>query len=396
MLDDSKSYYINELYFSREAASYLGISAQRLSQLVHDGKLIPVKRTAGCLLFSKEDLDLRKVEMNSIALRTTDKNRELNSSSIITPTRQEAISYFTIQSFLKYSDKRTSPVFDKLSETLNFSKELDQNGIVEISRFIKITPNELKSRYEEVKKSFFELQRDVIILKADDQKYPKLLKSVQDHPPFIFLRGNMELLNSTVISVVGSRKPSEQGSDKAYKISQLLGRSGIVVAAGLAKGIDTQAHKSAIDSGRPTIAVIGTPINRVYPRENKTLQERIVSSGGLVISQFGPNENIQRWFFPLRNGTMSAISRATVIVEAGETSGALKQADYAVKQGRLVFIPQSAFDNRQIKWPEKYIVKPGVYQFSKIKELLNTLNKNKILSDVVTAKGMEQLGLFEE
>ena len=158
-----------------------------------------------------------------------------------------------------------------------------------------------------------------------------------------------------------------------------MGRYNIVVASGLARGIDTQAHTAAVEHNNcMTISVIGTSLAKAYPAENSKLQE-LISEKGLVISQFAPSEKVQRWFFPMRNAVMSGISLATVVIEAGETSGALKQADYALKQKRYVFIPQSALDNDAIKWPRKYIQRPGAYSFRKINELLEKLQNVDIL-----------------
>lgn len=178
--------------------------------------------------------------------------------------------------------------------------------------------------------------------------------------------------------MVGTRTPSPDRREKAYKLSKLLGRFGIVVASGLARGIDTSAHTASIENGQPTIAVIGTPISKVYPRENEWLQ-RENSEKGLLVSQFPPSANVERWFFPMRNFVMSGISLATVVVEAGETSGALKQASYALKQGRFVFIPQSAINNPNIAWPKKYLTRKGVFKFAKIEELLSQLYTHSII-----------------
>lgn len=123
--------------------------------------------------------------------------------------------------------------------------------------------------------------------------------------------------------------------------------------------------------------MIGTPINQYYPKENKDLQIQI-EKNGLVVSQFPPCNAVNRWNFPTRNGVMSGISLATIIMEAGESSGALKQADYALKQGRDVLIPQSAIDNPLIQWPKKYVSK-GAHAFKTLKEVLQILNRNKLI-----------------
>ncbi len=179
------------------------------------------------------------------------------------------------------------------------------------------------------------------------------------------------MLKENIVSVVGSRTASKEGIEKAYRLSRYLGRAGIVVASGLARGIDTAAHTASLDYNYLTISVIGTPLTKVYPKENADLQRRI-GEAGLVVSQFPPSAPVQRWHFPMRNAIMSGISLATVIVEAGETSGALKQ-------NRLVFIPQSALDNENISWPKRYIKRKGAYKFSKLDELIIMLEKARII-----------------
>jgi DNA processing protein len=144
----------------------------------------------------------------------------------------------------------------------------------------------------------------------------------------------------------------------------------------LAKGIDVTAHSEALKNGYNTIAVIGTNLNQYYPAANKEVQ-LMIEKKGLVVSQFSPANKTQRWFFPMRNGVMSGLSLATVVMEAGETSGALKQADYALKQGREVLIPQSALKMESISWPEKY-VKKGAKVVTYPRDVLEILAESNI------------------
>lgn len=385
---------VNQLFFSKEAADYLGITPQRLNQLVKTKKLVPIKKSKGSMLFHISDLNERKAEnLNNSVLISTPiigaKDMTPKNTSVI----EKAIGYFVIQSFLNYSDKAAFPVFlDLVARGIDFCIPHSDDFEL-ISSKINIDKKLIKDRFDEVEKSFTTLlSPDVVILYKDHPDYPAHLRNTDIAPPFLFARGDLSLLANTVVSVVGTRKPTEEGKKRAFHLARLLGQSGIVVASGLANGIDTQAHSSALSHQYPTIAVIGTPICRVYPKENMELQERIARSG-LVLSQFAPNERVQRWFFPLRNGTMSGISKATVIVEAGETSGALKQADYALKQGRLVFIPQSALDNELISWPKKYVQKPGAMSFKTITELLFALQSEDIIKPSVDST--VQMELFE-
>lgn len=379
---------VKDLFFSKEAAEYLGISSQRLNQLVHAGQVIPIKKTPAGSLFLRQDLDERKRNLKTIAPElSTDKDHE--KIDLNTPFMHEVMNYYTIQSFFNYSDKKTEPIFKELSAEMDMQQKFSKL-IEKVSDRLKLNENDLQKAYRKVVKGFQSLSKGDMIIKKGMKDYPKLLAMTDEAPPYLFLRGNISLLKEKIVSVVGSRGASEDGLKKAHRLARHLGNAGIVVASGLARGIDTAAHRAAIEYHYPTIAVLGTPITRAYPKENEQLQ-RIISQEGLVVSQFPPSSQVQRWFFPMRNAVMSGISLATAIVEAGETSGALKQADYALKQKRLVFIPQSALDNKNISWPKKYIKREGASKFTRIEDLFVALEQAKIIPTIE-----EQMSLIDE
>lgn len=189
--------------------------------------------------------------------------------------------------------------------------------------------------------------------------YPQSLRDARHPVQCLYYRGELDLLSMPArVAVVGSRDASDDGVKRARKLAKCLVEDGVVVVSGLAKGIDTAAHTAAIDAGGQTIGVIGTPISESYPRENADLQERIAKEF-LLVSQV-PVIRYKRqtpyWnkiFFPERNATMSALTQATIIVEAGETSGSLTQARAAIHQGRKLFILDNCF-RRGLKWPERF------------------------------------------
>lgn len=190
-------------------------------------------------------------------------------------------------------------------------------------------------------------------------EYPEKLRDA-DHPvELLYYRGYWDLVYSRSVAIVGTRNPSPEGLARTRKLVRHLVAQGFTIVSGLAAGIDTEAHQTALDEGGRTIAVIGTPLSFAYPRTNASLQERI-GKDFLVISQVP----VKRWenqdhrwnrsFFPARNVTMSALTEATIIVEAGETSGTLIQARAALKQGRKLFILDSNFTKESITWPKKF------------------------------------------
>ncbi len=287
---------------------------------------------------------------------------------------RDAILYYTIQQYFNCNDKRTCQFIAQLDH-FNYRRGLLHN-ILYLSSQLCISEKDFYNTYLRVKESFKSLSEDVILVKKGDGIYSKLLAMIPTAPPYLFLKGNVHLLNEKSVSVVGSRNASLEALEKTEKLVKALVKRNIVVNAGLAKGIDTTTHKTALQNNGRTIAVIGTPINQYYPRENKELQLAI-EKHELIISQFPPCNKVYKWNFPLRNATMSGISIATIIMEAGERSGALRQADHCLKQGRDILIPHSLLYS-SLLWPRKYIQK-GAHTFKNLKEVLELINKSDIL-----------------
>jgi len=197
-----------------------------------------------------------------------------------------------------------------------------------------------------------------------DLEYPQVLKDAKNPIEVLYYQGNLDLLSSKSVSVVGTRNPTDEGRRRARKLARLLVDNGFTVMSGLADGIDTEAHKAAIAAGGKTISVIGTSLNEVYPKKNSDLQKRIAKEYLLVSQVPFYQYSLQdyrrnRGFFPERNKTMSALSKATIIVEAAETSGTLIQARAALQQGRKLFILKSCF-GRGLEWPERFLDKGAI------------------------------------
>ena len=209
-----------------------------------------------------------------------------------------------------------------------------------------------------------------------DLEYPTTLRDAKNPIEVLYYQGNLDLLSSEAVSVVGSRKPTDEGRRRARKIARLLVENDFTVMSGLATGIDTEAHQAAIEANGRTISVIGTALNEVYPKENTELQRQIAKEFLLVTQvpfyQYSMQDyRRNRGFFPERNKTMSALSQATIIVEASETSGTLIQARAALQQGRKLFILKSCFD-RGLEWPERFL-KRGAIKIEDGSEILEQL-----------------------
>lgn len=204
-----------------------------------------------------------------------------------------------------------------------------------------------------------------------DEDYPAQLREIHEIPPVLFYRGRLAS-DEPAVSVVGSRAASAQGLGIARALAEGLVQRGVSVVAGLAKGIDTAAHTATLEAGGRTVAVIGTGITRYYPAENRELQDRIARDG-LVLSQFWPDAPPRPHQFPMRNAVISGYGRATIIVEAGEESGARIQARQAVAHGRPVILMDSVVSAN--KWPHQLIGRPGVHVASSTREALTLVEK---------------------
>ena len=196
-------------------------------------------------------------------------------------------------------------------------------------------------------------------------EYPDKLRDAAHPVELFYYQGWWDLAFTRSVAVVGTRKPSREGLSRARRLVCSLVADEFTVVSGLAAGIDRVAHATAIDEGGRTIAVIGTPLSHTYPKENGDLQ-RYIAEHFLLISQVplrryeSQDYRHNRDFFPERNITMSALTEATIIIEAGETSGTLIQARAALRQGRKLFILDSSFRNRRLTWPAKLAEKGAI------------------------------------
>jgi len=191
-------------------------------------------------------------------------------------------------------------------------------------------------------------------------------------PKELYVAGELPIpLSSPRSAVIGSRKASSEGLKAASDIARTLARHGVIVVSGLAEGIDTSAHKATIEEGGHTIAVLGTPLDRVYPQKNLQLQE-VIMRHHLVISQFPIGHPTQPKDFVLRNRTMALISDASIIVEAGDTSGSLHQGWEALRLGRPLFIWRSIMNDSSLSWPKKMAMY-GAMELTDPEEVLDVL-----------------------
>lgn len=177
----------------------------------------------------------------------------------------------------------------------------------------------------------------VIELSENDIRYPRFLKKIDNNPKMLYTLGNLDNLNKHCIAIVGTRNCSEYGKKMAELIAYKYAKKGYVIVSGLASGIDTYAHIGAILAKGKTVAVMGTGLNRIYPYENTGLARKIIYSGGTIITEYSMKSKIINDNFAYRNRIISGLCENVIIVEAGEKSGALVTAEFAIEQGREVY-----------------------------------------------------------
>lgn len=191
-------------------------------------------------------------------------------------------------------------------------------------------------------------------------------------PRSVFVAGDRTLLNKPCIAVIGARKATDIGRRRARQLGRQLAEAGIVVVSGLAEGIDTEALEAAIAAGGRVVAVIGTPLEQVYPAKNRELQEMIYSDH-LLVSQFPAGARVFPSNFPQRNRTMAALSDASVVIEASDTSGTLHQAAECQRLGRWLVIARSVADDPALTWPAKFLGQPKTLILESTEQLLSTV-----------------------
>lgn len=216
-----------------------------------------------------------------------------------------------------------------------------------------------------------------------DDDYPINLRTIFNLPPFLFYRGELRADDVRAVAVVGTRAPTVDGASRSRSIARLLAEQGVTVLSGLAKGIDTEAHRACLDAGGRTVAVLGSGINRVYPKENATLAEAIASSGA-VVSQFWPDAPPTRYSFPRRNVVMSGMGQGTVVIEASETSGAKMQARLALQHGKRVWLLRSLYAERA--WARRYADERGAKVVDTVDDIVSDLRSAEAVRERADAR----------
>ncbi|MCL4382416.1 MAG: DNA-processing protein DprA [Patescibacteria group bacterium] len=226
--------------------------------------------------------------------------------------------------------------------------------------------------YEEVKK------KGITILTLKDKNYPDSLRQISDCPPVLYIKGQIKIEDELAVAIVGTRKISAYGREVTEILTRDLVASGLTIVSGLARGVDSLAHKIALEAAGRTIAVLGCGVDLVYPPENKALYEQIILHGA-VVSEVAPGQYVAKGIFPARNRIIAGLSLGVVVTEGAEDSGALITARDAANQGREVFAVPGPITS-YLSAASSILIKEGaklVYHVSDILEELDIKSKIK-------------------
>ncbi len=236
--------------------------------------------------------------------------------------------------------------------------------------------------------------RGIDIITLDEPEYPENLRKVPDCPQVLFVKGSLLPRDRLAVAIVGTRKASALGKAIAQEISGDLAKAGMTVVSGLAYGIDASAHRAALDKGNRTIACLGNGLDVLYPKANWEIYDKIPSSGALI-SEYRPGTQPKPWHFPERNRLIAGLSLGVVVVEAGEKSGALITADWALKYGRPVMAVPGSIKSSLYRGANR-LIQEGAYLVTCAEDVLSFLRKeNEYVPEPGMQKAVETLTLEE-
>ncbi len=249
-------------------------------------------------------------------------------------------------SFLKWNEKFL------LAEELDSLKSLSLLSLKDISVLVK---RSLKTKLWEKENIEKIVEADLKIMEMygihavgfEEKDFPPLLREITDPPILIFYRGQLPVSEIPAIAMVGTRHPTGEGINSALTLGKDFAERSVTVISGLAYGIDTFSHRGCLEGGGKTVAVLACGVEVVYPRTNKRLATAILETGGCILSEYPPGTEPMRFRFPERNRIISGLSRAVIIVEAPKKSGALITAEFALEQGRDVFVCENILNSQQ-------------------------------------------------
>ncbi|MDA3815556.1 MAG: DNA-processing protein DprA [Patescibacteria group bacterium] len=259
--------------------------------------------------------------------------------------------------------------FSNIKEAWNFSEEhLIKAGIKKNAQKVIAQRNKINLDEE-----YSKLEAEGISILSpflNKKNFPKQLQEISGAPFILYIRGNQELLCKKQLAIVGTRRPTAYGKQVVGKLASQVAQSGFIITSGMAMGIDSLAHQTAIENNQPTIAVLGSGLSHKILNQSfaHKLSQEILASGGAIISEYSPTFEANKHTFPARNRIISGLSLGTLVIEAGEKSGSLITASYALEQNREVFaVPGSLFSSQSLG--TNWLIKQGAIPTTNISDI---------------------------
>jgi len=262
--------------------------------------------------------------------------------------------------------------------------ELEATGVLAVSAQSLATGKSAELAREELAKA---AEGGAAIIVQDDPRYPARLKEIYDPPLALYVRGNVDILSQPGIAVVGTRHPSPYGSGMAERLAADLTAQGLVILSGMARGVDTAAHRGALAAKGKTAAFFGTGVDVIYPKENSRLSQQILATGGALVSEFPMGTFAAPQNFPIRNRILSGISCGVLVVEAAEYSGTRITARCALEQNREVFAVPGNVTSKN-SWGPNTLIKQGAKLVATWEDVWEDLPADVTLA-LTPAKGNE-------
>lgn len=230
------------------------------------------------------------------------------------------------------------------------------------NRIISLKPDDFEKTIESYQK------KNISILCYDDEEYSDRLKTTDSPPMVLYAVGDLTLLSKRTVAIVGTRRPTEYSKEASFRIAKDIARRGVVVVSGCAEGVDTAAHRGALEAGK-TISVLGTPLNATYPASNVGLKRKMLDQGSLILTEYPLGIKTHPSMFPIRNRLISGISDAVILIQAPERSGGLITARNAMEQGKEVFClpPGNIFSS--VYDGGKQLLRDGAYPYLGIRDI---------------------------
>lgn len=244
------------------------------------------------------------------------------------------------------------------------------------------------------------IELEIVKIKIEDEIYPNQLRKIRNPPKQLYLKGNIELLKQNCIAIIGSRSCTKNGENLTKKFASELSSQGLVIVSGMAKGIDAIAHKKTIEEKGKTIAVLGSGLNYIFPKENEELYYNILESGGLIISEYAPNIKPKSKMFLERNRIVSGISIGILVIEAMARSGTSVTARLATQQGKKVFVLPHEIEDIHGKGTNQ-LIRKGATLITSTKEIIEEFkflnfkkknnNKDKKIRSKIVKKEYQEI-----